>query len=579
MFAIFGIIILVIVFIKLISLSGRVQALESDIQKIESVLRGGVQTPRPQAAPQAAEMPRPLTVEELQYVPKTSSEPHTENRFVAWMKENWLLKVGVLMILIGFGWFISYAFVHEWIGPVGRVALGFIAGSLLAVFGTMRMPKFPVQGKTFLILGSALVVITSYAAQVNYGFFSPTIATFIPFIVALFVATVGGTYNMPSVGAYAVIIGFLAPILTHGARLDENLLFIYLAVMTVACVWLSVRKNWRFINALSLAGVFLYAVAHIGSGPNNHFVLLVLFGLSALYFVISMLSIVKSKIDASGADVFVAIANSALIMIVTMAEMAEEMQSLILALWMLVFAFGSFFVFSKTGKQTFFYIYSLIAVVFLATATAIELEGTALVFACLIESAAISLASYLVTKRYDVGLKMSVLMAGPAVLALPSFFSARWYQGVVHEDFMVILVTGLVLILVGGFYHLIREKDAQEQDHSYAVHVIAGSAYLLALLWTALRAGLDSHSQAVMISLVVYSILGIICYFSGLFRSNKVVKYYGGTLLVLVVLRLVFVDVWNMPLATRIITFMLIGAIFISTAFIGRRKQVTTTTN
>ncbi len=42
-----------------------------------------------------------------------------------------------------------------------------------------------------------------------------------------------------------------------------------------------------------------------------------------------------------------------------------------------------------------------------------------------------------------------------------------------------------------------------------------------------------------------------------------------------VVLRLLTVDVWKMELTGRIITFLLVGALLMSTAFLVRKRQAT----
>jgi uncharacterized membrane protein len=77
-----------------------------------------------------------------------------------------------------------------------------------------------------------------------------------------------------------------------------------------------------------------------------------------------------------------------------------------------------------------------------------------------------------------------------------------------------------------------------------------------------------------MIALVVYTLIGIITYFNGRARGSKGLVTYGGILLGLVVARLLFVDVWNMELTGRIITFFLIGALLIGTAFLGKRSEL-----
>jgi hypothetical protein len=48
---------------------------------------------------------------------------------------------------------------------------------------------------------------------------------------------------------------------------------------------------------------------------------------------------------------------------------------------------------------------------------------------------------------------------------------------------------------------------------------------------------------------------------------------YGGVLIGVVVGRLLLVEVWDMALAGRIVTFFIIGTLLMSTAFIGRRPK------
>ena len=40
----------------------------------------------------------------------------------------WLNRIGIFAILIGFSYFIEYAFDNHWIGPSGKIVLGLVAG-------------------------------------------------------------------------------------------------------------------------------------------------------------------------------------------------------------------------------------------------------------------------------------------------------------------------------------------------------------------------------------------------------------------------------------------------------------------
>jgi uncharacterized membrane protein len=89
-----------------------------------------------------------------------------------------------------------------------------------------------------------------------------------------------------------------------------------------------------------------------------------------------------------------------------------------------------------------------------------------------------------------------------------------------------------------------------------------------------LHLGLENSDTATTISLIVYIIIGIIAYFNGLAKNNAGLKSYGGFLIGLVIVRIFLVDVWTMELTWRIITFFVLGILLISTAFLGRKKEL-----
>lgn len=508
----------------------------------------------------------------------TALQEDKTDPFLNWIKENWLLKLGVLLLLVGFGWFVSYAFIQNWIGPIGRIALGFVIGSCITLFGSIRIEKNMTQGKLFLVLGSAIVIITSYAAQAIYGFFTPPVALGIIFLVSVYVSSIAFLYKNKSIAIYALALAILAPLLTHSVS-DIRLLFMYLIVISIATIWLASLRGWKEINSLALFGFCLYAFPYvIGISKvtelNKSFVLISIFVTGFIYFLVSIFGAIKNQEHANENDIFIAILDSTLIILCTIKFVPHELQSLIFAGWMIVFAMGSFIVFQYTNKIKFFYVYSLISVLLLVIATATELKGSALVYAFIIESAIISIAGYLITRKIDVGYNLSLLMIGPIIMSFPSLISSKWNAGVFHDDFGILFLIGVALCGLGLFYYFSDQEAEKYNDVSdqkfYVAHIIIGSLYFLALVWLSCGALFDS-GVSTTISLTIFTIIGIPTYFYGLAQNIRIFKYYGGVLLLVVVARLVLVDVWHMELAQRIITFTLIGILFISTAFIGNK--------
>jgi uncharacterized membrane protein len=210
----------------------------------------------------------------------------------------------------------------------------------------------------------------------------------------------------------------------------------------------------------------------------------------------------------------------------------------------------------------------------LAAATSAELKGVTLVIAYAIESGIIALVTYIILRDIKIAERISLLLIGPIFLSIGSIAARSWATSIIHKDFFVLLVLGLTLLGLGLFFlQHIRETEDKEPQYLNAALLVVGSAYIYILLWLSLRAGFQNDNNAVMISLVIYTIVGLISYFYGLASEKKGLRLYGGALVGFVVMRLFLVDIWKMELAGRIITFFLIGALLVSTAFLGRKKQ------
>jgi hypothetical protein len=508
-----------------------------------------------------------------------------EGSLATWLQENWMLKVGVLLILIGFGWFISYAFINNWIGPFGRVAIGLFTGAALCLFGAWRMVKDASQGMILLIIGSAIVQITLFASRNVYDFFSPFSVLTISFLVALYLAVISMKYNSERLALYGIGISLAAPLFVYADSPFFIETFVYVLLVSVGTIWLSIKKGWDGTNALSLVGLFLYLVSYFSEGtistsvgevlnPETVAVFLLVSLSSFLFFVVNVATVVSRKVFSKSAIMFIAIGNSIVILLCTLGLVSGPYQSLVLGLWVIVFGIGGYFVAQKKQTHTFFYIYSLIAALFLAIAFAIELDGPVLALALIIESVCVVVMTYFVTRQTEVLARISIVMIVPFVVALPSVFASAWSNRVPGSDLVVATLASAALIFVGVY--ILSKYNKNEDDtsvrSSYVTSIISGIAILFVLFWQ-LTHVLFSDDIGTILSLSVYTVLGIVAYIHGHKEENTVIKYFGSTVLMLVILRLILVDVWAMELAVRIVTFILVGVLLVSTAFFGKRKK------
>lgn len=553
--------------------------LRGRVQKLEQFIKSSVtqRTPEPTYQPQAPQIgtQQPITPP-AQAAQPLQMGPTSFDKFVEWLKEDWLLKLGALLLLIGFGWLTTYAFLNNWIGPMGRIALGIVAGALFLLLGWWRIKKYIHQGGIFLVLGSTTILLTIFAAREIYDFFTPLSALVVMFLSTAFVALASVKYNSRSLALASLILAGIAPLLTDAPSPNYVGLFSYLFVVILGAIWIVVLTGRRELTAAALLLITFYSLPHLFSFTSTDAGTLLLFAyaFAAVFFLTNTAGILKLKGKEIVPDLVTAAGNGLFLLAWIMTAAQDEWKSLIIAAWMIVFAVGAFLIFRITQRREPFYVYAGVGIAMLAAATSAELKGATLTIAYTIESGIIALIAYLVLRDIKIAERISLLLAGPAILSIGSITSRAWATSVIHKDFFVLLVLGLTLLGLGIFFlRRVREIEDKEPQQLNASLLVVGSLYAYTLLWLSLHAAFQNDNTAVMISLVVYTIIGLISYFYGLANDKKGLRFYGSALIGFVVGRLLLVDVWRMELAGRIVTFFLIGALLVSTAFLGKKKQ------
>jgi len=230
---------------------------------------------------------------------------------------------------------------------------------------------------------------------------------------------------------------------------------------------------------------------------------------------------------------------------------------------------GAFLVFRATQDRVPFYIYSAVSIGLLGAATSALLDGSILTIVLILEISVIVALAASLTKNQKVTNGLCFLFALPLLLSLQNLISSSWNNGFIHTDFFVLvtLVAGLLLSA-----QAIREQlrfgvfsDAKVAD---ALTIIA-SGYVLMLIWLSTHSVL-AEDTAIFVSLVIYTVAGMALYVRGVTVKSDSIKWWGGLLIALVVGRLLLIDIWNMEIAGRIVTFIVIGLLLISTAFISK---------
>ncbi len=182
----------------------------------------------------------------------TSHEPFGWETFIGQKAFGWL---AVLLFVFSAAFFLRYAYQNNWIGPVGRVAIGELVGAGLLGLGWSYYRKSWTRFSNMLT-GTGIVVLylATYSAfgfyrllpQQHAGFFLAVLV-----IESMFVA-VG--YRSAVVALVAVIGGLLTPVLLQTDHDSYSSLFMYLALLNVGVVIALLMRSWSVVGSVAYLG-------------------------------------------------------------------------------------------------------------------------------------------------------------------------------------------------------------------------------------------------------------------------------------------------------------------------------------
>ena len=163
--------------------------------------------------------------------------------------------ISVVLLMFAAAFFLRYAYQNQWIGPLGRVAIGVAAGAALVVAGR----RYHGRGwRVFSQMLTAAGIVVLYLATFSaFGFYhllpQQAAGVFLVIIVVLSVI-LAMVYNAPAIALMALIGGLLTPVLMQTERDQYQSLFAYLSVLNAGMVLLLFRRRWAAIGTVALLG-------------------------------------------------------------------------------------------------------------------------------------------------------------------------------------------------------------------------------------------------------------------------------------------------------------------------------------
>lgn len=513
--------------------------------------------------------------------PQKLHESDSFEKFFKWYAHEWMLKTGALFILLGFIWFVTYAFLHHWIGEVGRITVGLAAGAAILFFGEFRLARVRTQGITLVWLGAAVLTTTVYAAQNMYHMFTPTIAlVFLAFVSAL-VAYISYKHNSLSLAVAGLVVGAVAPMLI--ASTDKSIfgLYSYLSVIVVGTIWIARHRRWQVLTFLALVITSLYSLPYFftridylgGSILPSELQQLRFFALflASIFFLVNLLTIITNK-EVNSVDMITAGAIGMYTYGWINGLVPHEAKSLVIVAAALFYSLASFATYSRTSLKQPVYLYTAIAVILLAIATAFQFKGPALVMAFSVQALILPIVGVRLLGA-NTGKYVLFYFILPFATSLDALLGI-WRPGLFQDHFYALTIVTLALILSGVyFYYSKKEEDSILHDPS-TILIVTGGVYSLFWIWRVAHAAIGTEYLATMATLVAYTAIGLFTYLTGEIQKRRILNKFGLFTLIFVVGRLLIIDVWGMELTGKIITFFMIGILFAGPVLLRRQPPI-----
>ena len=185
---------------------------------------------------------------------------------------HWLLMFGVLILVMGIGYFLKLSIEREWITPVARVGLAGITGLGLLTGGTRILGgRYSVLGQGLMGAGIATLYFTVFAAANFYELIPVSTAFGAMVIVTALAGGIALRFNSKLVAVLGVLGGYGTPVMLSTGVVNFLGLYGYMLVLGCGVLWICAYKQWPLLNYLSLACHWILAGAALQQYEAEHF--------------------------------------------------------------------------------------------------------------------------------------------------------------------------------------------------------------------------------------------------------------------------------------------------------------------
>jgi len=533
--------------------------------------------------------------------------PSLENR----IGSQWFNRIGILAVLISAAWFLKLAIDNHWIGPLGRVLIGLLAGAgLIAWSERFRSRGYAAFSYSLKAVGSGVLYLSLWAAFSLFHLIPSPVAFAAMIAVTAFNGFMAWTQDAELLGLYAIAGGLSTPLLLSEGGNHEVTLFSYLFMLDVAVLALVILKPWSRLLFASFSGTVIFFAgwwieyySHSQAGRTSVFL--------TLFFLIFAFAprLIKLRGGFEGEDTALSSSNpsawdnlAAIVLPLMNASLVflafYGIVEVAVAPWLAV-GFAAFYLgmlrlpeqgILRRNPPTLSGLYLATAVVFLTIAIPLKAHGRWLTIGWLVEGAAMLWVSRRVGSVLLRVLAVLCLLLGLCALAVINPVAS--FTPMFNQRF----ATYCIAIAAFAFTAWLAMRAHHEQDDEKDVQgvlpwiTIAPSALLLVNVLILCALGWEIHyywwylrwsgDEELLRDWRMYAhfsysglfmLFGAILLAIGFWKRSAFVRWQALVLLALAIGKVFLVDMSELSQGYRILSFLGLGVLLLGVSFVYQR--------
>lgn len=571
---------------ELLSLSERVEVLECEVAQ----LRGGASY-----KPSAAKTPPPPLIS----VPSgsgASPRASLENRIGSQL----FSRIGIVALLFGAAWFLKLAMDNHWIGPLGRVLAGLIAGAGLIVWSErFRSQGFKAFSWSLKAIGSGVLYLSLWAAFQLYHLLPASVALAAMVLVMAWNAFMAWSQDSEVLAAYALAGGMATPLLLSNGGNHEIFLFTYVLAIDIAVALLIRLKPWPRLLLGALPATVAYFIGWYMAFNNAAELAATVLFVSLFFVVFASIPIDwEQRVQLVGrkgrdafriTEIFLPLANAIFASLALYSLLQNAGHHSLLPWLMVLLAVVYLCLLRLPQTDIASAVHLSLAIVFLTIAIPLKASGRWITVGWFAEAFALLwISARLVKPAEDAassrGLRILLRLLALAALALgfcglvvqPIWFGRPVQTAFLNGRFATALF-GISVLACSAWISLRARQTNEGRPHW--MHIAGASIIALNLVaiiacvrelntaWAQTASHSEAELQRALAVSAFLMIYGAVLLAVGFWRTTAFIRWQALLLIVFTIAKTFLYDMRNLSQGYRVVSFLGLGALLMAISF------------